>query len=134
MFSSRSQTSIYLSGVKTIRHQSFIILFPAYIHKHFMIIVNISHQSHENEKGCRELIVSTTTYKKNNFTHFFVQQHRENSHKSFQKFITTGTHHFINQHSYLTFSNKSSKLPFGCYFFIIWLNESLPMMMSWKLH
>ena len=44
-----------------------------------MIIVNTSHQSFENKNSCGELIVSTTTYNKNNFTHFFVHKHHKNS-------------------------------------------------------
>ena len=44
-----------------------------------MITVNTSHQSFENKNSCRELIVSTTSCNKNNFTHFFVQKHHKNS-------------------------------------------------------
>ena len=59
--------------------QSFIILLPLYMRKHLMITVNTSHQSFENKNSCRELIVSTTSCNKNNFTHFFVQKHHKNS-------------------------------------------------------
>ena len=69
-----------------------------------MIIVNTSHQSFENRNSCRELIVSTTTYNKNNFTHFFAYKHHKNSQKKFEKFKTTRTHYFINQRSYLNIS------------------------------
>ena len=44
-----------------------------------MIIVNTSPQSLENKNSCGELIVSATTYNKNNFTHFFVRKHHKNS-------------------------------------------------------
>ena len=90
--------------MKTIRHQSFIILLPPYIRKHLMIIVTTSHQNFENENSYRELIVSTTTYNKKNFTHFFVHKHHKNSQKSSQKLNTTRTHYFITQRSYLNIS------------------------------
>ena len=68
-----------------------------------MIIVNTSHQSLGNENSYGELIVSTTIYNKNNFTHFFVHKHHEHSHKSFQN-SRPHTQYFINQRSYLIVS------------------------------
>ena len=44
-----------------------------------MIIVNTSHQSFENKNSSGELIVSTTIYNKNNFTHFFVHKNQKNA-------------------------------------------------------
>ena len=43
-----------------------------------MIIINTSYQSFENKNSCGELILSTTSYNKNNFTHFFVHKHYKN--------------------------------------------------------
>ena len=42
-----SQKSTYLSGVKTIHHQSFTILSQLYIQKHAMIIVKTSREDFE---------------------------------------------------------------------------------------
>lgn len=42
---SKGQNSAYLSGVKTIRYQSFNILLPVSIHMYLIVIVVTSHQN-----------------------------------------------------------------------------------------
>ena len=56
------------------------------------------------KNSCGELIVSSVTYNKNNFTHFFVHKHHKNSQKSSQEFKTTRIQYFLNQQSYLNIS------------------------------
>ena len=73
----------------------------------------------------RELIFSTATYKKNNFTHFPVHKHHKNHQKSPQKFKTTRTRSLINQRSYLN-------TPFGGHVLINWLTEYLFMVRCWE--
>ena len=75
-------------------------------------------------KSCGELIVSTTTYNKNNFTHFFIHKHHENCHKIFQKFKTTRTHHFTNQRSCLIISpiNQQKHLLVAISWSFDWMN------------
>ena len=85
------------------------------------------------KNNCGELIVSTTTYNKNNFTHFLVYSHHKNPQKRFktskkiQKFKTTRTPlqklAFMCKH----FSNKLTKTPFSGYCLIICLNRSVCM-------
>ena len=65
----------------------------------------------------------TETFNKNSCGELI---HLKHPHKSSQKFKATRTHHlpaFIPKH----FSSKSTETPFGCYFLIIWLNESFFM-------
>ena len=60
--------------------------------------------------SCGEHIVSTTTYNKNNFKHFFVHKHHEKYHEKFSR-PDTQTHYFINQHSYLNISPINRQKP-----------------------
>ena len=48
LFSCKSHKSIYLSGVKTRHHQSFVFLSDIYIRKYLIIIGNTSHQNFDN--------------------------------------------------------------------------------------
>ena len=91
-----------------------------------MIIVNTSYQRFENVDSCGELIVSTTTYNKNSFTHLRSQTLQKFL-KKFSK-IQDHKHTLLYEPAFIPkyFCNKLTKTPFGNHFFIILLNASFP--------
>ena len=84
-----------------------------------MIIVNTSYQNFENSNSCGELIVSTTTYNKNNFTNIFVPNITKIL-KNFLK-LQDHTHTLLYKPAFIPkhFCSKSTKTPFGGHFLII---------------
>ena len=89
-----------------------------------MIILNTSYQRFENVNSCGELIVSTTTYNKNSFTHLRSQTLQRFS-KKFSK-IQDHKHTLLYEPVFIPkyFCNKLTKTPFGGDFLIILLNAS----------
>ena len=92
--------------------------------------VNTSHQNVDNSiKSYGELIVSTATYNKTDFTHILVHKHHKNPQKNFPK-IQNNTRTLLHKPAFMPkyFSNKSAKTLFGGDFLIIWLSGSFFML------